>query len=40
MVRVNSSTGDADTMIVSSALEFASKGNATIVVADDMDLLS
>ncbi len=36
---VNDSTGDADTMIVASALQFASQGNATTVVADDTDVL-
>ncbi len=36
---VNNSTGDADTMVVASALQFASQGNATTVVADDTDVL-
>lgn len=36
---VNNSTGDADTMIVASALQFAAQGNTTTVVADDTDVL-
>ena len=36
---VNNSTGDADTMIVASALQFAVQGNTTTVVADDTDVL-
>lgn len=36
---VNNSTGDADTMIVTSALQFAAQGNTTTVVADDTDVL-
>ena len=36
---VNNSTGDADTMIVASAPQFAAQGNTTTVVADDTDVL-
>ena len=36
---VHNSSGDADTMIVSCALQFAGQGNDVIVVADDTDLL-
>ena len=36
---VYNSTGDADTMIVSCALRFATQSNDVIVVADDTDIL-
>ena len=36
---VHNSTGDADTMIVSCALQFATQGRDVIVVADDTDIL-
>ena len=36
---VHNSTGDADTLIVSCALQFASRGRSVSVIADDTDVL-
>ena len=36
---MHSSTGDADTMIVQYALQYASEGSDVNVVADDTDVL-
>ena len=36
---VYNSTGDADTMIVKCALDFAAQGNEVTVVSDDTDIL-